>query len=88
MIKNLADESFVMEIGIKTVDQAREIISLGAEKVALSYSALDNLELCKEIGKIIGNQSVVVVIDVKRKKLFQGYDIYTHNGTKIQMEIE
>ena len=85
MIKNLADECrmpFCYGGGITTAEQARKIISLGAEKVALSNSALNNIELCKEIGSIIGNQSVVVVIDVKKKKLFGGYDIYTHNGTK------
>ena len=85
MIKNLADECrmpFCYGGGITTAEQARKIISLGAEKVALSNSALNNIELCKEIGLIIGNQSVVVVIDVKKKKLFRGYDIYTHNGTK------
>ena len=84
MIKSLADECrmpFCYGGGITNVEQARKIISLGAEKVALSSSALNNMELCKEIGKIIGNQSVVVVIDVKKKKLFGGYDIYTHNGT-------
>ena len=85
MIKNLADECrmpFCYGGGITTVEQARKIISLGAEKVALSYSALNNIDLCTEIGAIIGNQSVVVVIDVKKKKLFGGYEIYTHNGTK------
>ena len=85
MIKNLADECrmpFCYGGGITTVKQARKIINLGAEKVALSYSALHNMSLCQEIGSIIGNQSVVVVIDVKRKKLFGGYDIYTHNGIK------
>ena len=85
MIKNLADECrmpFCYGGGITTVEQARKIISLGAEKVAISNSALNNIELCQEIGSIIGNQSVVVVIDVKKKKLFGGYDIYTHNGTK------
>lgn len=85
MIKNLADECrmpFCYGGGITTAEQARKIISLGAEKVALSNSALINIELCEEIGSIIGNQSVVVVIDVKKKKLFGGYDIYTHNGTK------
>ena len=85
MIKNLADECrmpFCYGGGITTVEQARKIISLGAEKVAISNSALNNIELCQEIGSIIGNQSVVVVIDVKKKQLFGGYDIYTHNGTK------
>lgn len=85
MIKNLANECrmpFCYGGGITNVEQARKIINLGAEKVALSYSALNNITLCQEIGSIIGNQSVVVVIDVKRKKLFAGYDIYTHNGRK------
>ncbi|MDB4324985.1 AglZ/HisF2 family acetamidino modification protein [Flavobacteriaceae bacterium] len=85
MIKNLADECrmpFCYGGGITTVEQAVKIISLGAEKIALSYSALNNINLCQEIGSIIGNQSVVVVLDVKKKKIFGGYDIYTHNGTK------
>ena len=85
MIKSLADECrmpFCYGGGITTVEQAVKIISLGAEKVALSYSALNNISLCQEIGDIIGNQSVVVVLDVKKKKIFGGYDIYTHNGTK------
>tara|TARA_B110001452_G_scaffold30966_1_gene24291 strand:- start:2107 stop:2868 length:762 start_codon:yes stop_codon:yes gene_type:complete len=85
MIKSLANECrmpFCYGGGITTVEQAVKIISLGAEKVALSYSALNNISLCQEIGYIIGNQSVVVVIDVKKKKIFGGYDIYTHNGTK------
>lgn len=84
MVKNLADECrmpFCYGGGIKTIEQARKIISLGAEKVALSYSALTNIDLCKQIGSVIGNQSVVVVLDLK-KKFFGGYDIYTHNGTK------
>lgn len=85
MIKNLADECrmpFCYGGGITTVEQAVKIISLGAEKIALSYSALTNINLCQEIGDVIGNQSVVVVLDVKKKKIFGGYDIYTHNGTK------
>ena len=85
MIKNLADECrmpFCYGGGITTAEQARKIISLGAEKVAISNSVLNNLKLCQEIGSIIGNQSIVVIIDVKKKKLFGGYDIYTHNGTK------
>ena len=85
MIESLANECrmpFCYGGGITTVEEARNIISLGAEKIALSYSALNNIGLCQKIGDIIGNQSVVVVLDVRKKKLFGGYDIYTHNGTK------
>ena len=67
---------------INTVEQAVKIISLGVEKIAISYSAIENVELCQQIGNIIGNQSVVVVIDAKKKKFSNGYDIFTHNGTK------
>jgi len=85
MIKNLAVECrmpFCYGGGVTTVEQARKIINLGAEKVALSSAALEDLTLCQKIGNVIGYQSVVVVIDVKKKKLFWGYDIYTINGTK------
>tara|TARA_B100002052_G_scaffold299170_1_gene335898 strand:- start:1931 stop:2692 length:762 start_codon:yes stop_codon:yes gene_type:complete len=85
LIKNLADECrmpFCYGGGIKSVDEAKKIISLGVEKVAISNSALINIDLCVEIGNVIGMQSVVVVIDVKKRRFFGGYDIYTHNGTK------
>ncbi len=85
LIKNLADECrmpFCYGGGITTVEQAIKIISLGVEKIALSNSAIQDIELCQQIGDVIGNQSIVVVIDVKKKKIFGGYDIYTHNGTK------
>ena len=85
MIKNIADECRMPLCyggGINTVEHAVKIISLGVEKIAISYSAIENVELCQQIGNIIGNQSVVVVIDAKKKKFFNGYDIFTHNGTK------
>lgn len=67
--------------GIKTLEQAQSILALGVEKVALSSAALDNPKLISDIATQVGNQSVVVVLDVK-KKLFSGYKVYTHNGTK------
>ena len=69
--------------GIKTVEQAQKIFNLGVEKIALSSAVIEKPSLVSQIAKEVGNQSVVVVIDVK-KKLFGGYDIYTHNGTKKQ----
>ena len=85
LIKNLAIECrmpFCYGGGITTVDQAKKIISLGVEKVALSSAALSNPQLLKEIGNAIGKQSLVVVLDVKKKGLFGNYELYTHNGEK------
>lgn len=84
MIENLATECRMPLCyggGIKTVEQATRIFNLGVEKIALSSAVIENLKLVSDISKEVGSQSVVVVIDVK-KKMFGGYDIYTHNGTK------
>lgn len=67
--------------GIKTVEQAKQIIGLGVEKVALSAAALADPKLITAIAAEIGSQSVVVVLDVK-KSLFGKYEVYTHNGQK------
>jgi len=85
LIKNLAVECrmpFCYGGGITNVEQARKIISLGVEKIAISSAAIDNPELLKEIRDAIGSQSVVVVLDVKKKGIFGNYEIYTHNGKK------
>lgn len=68
--------------GIKTPQQAKKIIGLGVEKVAISAGAIDNLGLVTEISQAVGRQSVVVVLDVRKKAgLFsKGYDVFTKNG--------
>jgi cyclase len=65
--------------GVKTVDQAQRIFSLGIEKIALSSAVLENPNLITEIAERVGAQSVIVVLDVK-KKLLGGYEVYTNNG--------
>lgn len=67
--------------GVKTLEQAQRIFSLGIEKIALSSAVLNNPKLITEISNCVGSQSVIVVLDVK-KKLLGGYEVYTHNGKK------
>ena len=94
LIRNLAIECrmpFCYGGGVTTVEQAKQIINLGAEKIALSTSAVRNTKLLAEIGAAVGIQSVVVVIDLrKRRGVFNkaGYDIYINNGkTKTDLEL-
>lgn len=85
MIKHLAVECrmpFCYGGGVKTVEHAKKIISLGAEKVALSSEAVNNIDILQKIGTAVGFQSVVVVLDAKKKGLFGTYEIFTHNGKK------
>ncbi|MBR7784203.1 AglZ/HisF2 family acetamidino modification protein [Undibacterium luofuense] len=67
--------------GVRTVEQAKRIIGLGVEKVALSAAAVDDPTLISRIAAEIGSQSVVVVLDVKTS-LFGRQEIWTHNGSK------
>ena len=66
--------------GIKTPYQARRIISLGVEKVAVSSAVIENPKLISRVAEEIGRQSVVVVLDVKKRMLGMGYDVFTNNG--------
>lgn len=68
--------------GIRTAAQARKIISLGVEKVAISAAAVENPDLITEIANEVGKQSVVVVMDVKSRFFGKTYDVWTHNGTQ------
>ena len=68
--------------GVKTVEQAKIILGLGVEKIAISSAAIENPSLVNEASQCIGNQSVVVVLDVKKSSILGKYEIWTHNGRK------
>ena len=83
MIENIAKECRMPLCyggGIKTLEHAEKIVSLGVEKVALSSVVFDKPNLIFEISEKIGRQSVVVVLDIKKKILSNSYDVWTHNG--------
>ena len=87
MIGNLAAECRMPLCyggGIKTADQADRIISMGVEKVAVSAGALDRPALVEEMAHRVGNQSVAVVIDYRRKTglLKKGVEVTSRNATR------
>ncbi len=65
--------------GIKNVKQIERIISLGVEKVTIGSAAVSNPELISSAATKVGNQSVVVVADV-RVTSNGSYQVFTHNG--------
>lgn len=68
--------------GVTTREQAKRIIGLGVEKVAISAAAIANPALVSQIADEVGSQSVVVVLDVKKPMFGKDFDVYTHNGSK------
>jgi len=65
--------------GVNCVAQAKEIVGLGVEKVAISSAAIETPDLIRGVAETVGNQSVVVVLDIKRN-IFGRYTVWTHNG--------
>ena len=84
MIANLAVECRMPLCyggGVKTVEQAKRIVGLGVEKVAISSAAVETPELISAAAQEIGGQSVVVVIDAKKDDRTGEYMAWTRNGT-------
>lgn len=52
--------------GIKTVGQARELFSIGVEKIVIQTAALTNIRLIKDLADRFGSQSIVASVDVRR----------------------
>lgn len=82
IIQNMVEES-LMPIsyggGIKDIEIAREIIKRGCEKVIINSYVFDNPDFITKLSKMLGSQSVVVSIDVK-KNIFGKYKIYSNSG--------
>ena len=74
--------------GVTTAEQAVQLVDMGVEKVAISAAAILNPSLLTEIAATVGKQSVVAVVDVrKRSGLFaKGYDVFTHNAKTAQKQ--
>jgi imidazole glycerol-phosphate synthase subunit HisF len=83
-VKEIAGEAFMplgYGGGITRLDEIRELIAAGVEKVILNTSAYTNPALVSEGAKYVGSQSVVVSIDVK-KNLFGKYKVYIQNASR------
>lgn len=65
---------------MKSVEQVERIISLGVEKVAMSSAAISNPGIITQSAAVVGSQSIVVVMDVKKTGRGYNYEIWTHSA--------
>ena len=82
-IREIAGESFMPLSyggGISTIDEVKEILYNGIEKVIINKSAVLNPTLIRQVADKFGSQSIVVSIDVK-KNMWGKYRLYTDNGS-------
>lgn len=68
--------------GVTTAAKAARIVDMGVEKVAVSAAAIANPALLTEMAAAVGRQSVVAVLDVRKKSgLFaKGFEVCTRNA--------
>lgn len=67
--------------GIKTVQQAQDILNLGVEKIAISSSFFSDENLILQLVRQVGSQSVVIVLDAKKKRFSKSYECFIHNAS-------
>lgn len=83
-LRDIVDECFMPLAyggGIRSLEDARAVLSLGVEKVVLNTAAAAQPDLVSAIAAEFGAQAVVVSIDARRK-LFGGYECVTAGGTR------
>lgn len=83
MVRKVAENVFIpftVGGGIRTVEDFKEILREGADKVAVNSAAIDNPRLVADAAYKFGSQCVVVAIDAKRRSDNSGWNIFKHGG--------
>lgn len=84
LISKISDECFMpfsVGGGIRKIEQIKDIIKTGAEKVIINSYAVENPDFITHAANYFGSQSIVVSIDVK-KSFMGGYNVFTSSGQK------
>ena len=65
--------------GVRTIDNIRDLLLAGADKVSINTAAINNINFIKEASKKFGTQCMVVAVDAK--KVSDGrWEIFTYGG--------
>lgn len=71
---------FTVGGGIRTVDDFRQVLRQGADKISINSAAIDRPELITEAADRFGSQCVVLAVDARRRADGTGWDVYKHGG--------
>ena len=66
--------------GIRSVEDMRNALNAGADKVSINSAAVYNPEMITECAGSFGRQCVVIAIDAKREG--DSWEVYTHGGDR------
>lgn len=83
MVRDVAECVFIpftVGGGIRTIDDFKDILREGADKVSVNSAAINNPFLISEAAYKFGSQCVVVAIDAKRRSDGTGWNVYKNGG--------
>lgn len=66
--------------GMRTVEDFRDMLRLGADKISVNSAALHNPALLSDAAEKFGRQCVVCAIDAKKNKDGDGWEVYLNGG--------
>ena len=83
IIESVAKQIFIpltVGGGVRSPQDVRRLLNVGADKVSINTAAILNPELVKEAASRFGSQCIVVAIDAKR--VDDHWEVFTHGGRK------
>ncbi len=76
-----ANMPFAVGGGIRSIEDIRKILSMGAEKIVINTIAAENPQFVKQASETFGASTIVVCVDVK-KDFFNNYRVVYKNAKK------
>jgi cyclase len=89
VVERVADEVFIpltVGGGIRTVEDIKETLRAGADKVSINTGAIERPELISEGAKAFGSQCIVVSVDARRRSDDQGTNYVDVDGESVWFE--
>lgn len=83
MVRRVAQTVFIpftVGGGIRTVDDFKEILREGADKISVNSAAIQNPQLISDAADKFGSQCVVVAIDCRRRPDGSGWNVFRNGG--------
>jgi imidazole glycerol-phosphate synthase subunit HisF len=83
IIERVAEQVFIpltVGGGIRSVEDVRRLMNVGADKISINTSAVTNPQLVKDASDHFGSQAIVVAIDARKRPNAEGWEVFTHGG--------
>lgn len=81
-VAEVIDIPFCVAGGIRSVQQARRILSMGADKISINSPALANPDLINHLADEFGQQCIVVGIDSFQSPISGQYTVWQYTGNE------